>query len=383
MKHFALAAAALLAAFTSSCSSRSTSVTAGTSDADSVLTILAGSYTAPGDTALRLLRFNPADTTLTVIGGTDRIPNASYITLAPSGNIYVASEGDSATALITAMRPGPEGTFPTIINKLPVGSAAPCYISVSPDGTFAVTADYFGATSSLFGIDPATGALTGLLRRITFSGSGPVPDRQDTPHPHCATFTPDGRFLIVNDLGTDRVNLFPLSPAGASEPVDTAAARHIPMPPATGPRHMVFNSRADRAYLIGEISDSVTVFSYDGSTLTPIQHIAADTAQAHGAADIHLSPDGRHLYASLRLKHEGIATFAVDSVSGLLTLLDHTPTLSHPRNFLITPSGRFLIVAAKNADAVQVFARNPATGLLTPTSTQLAIPSPVCLKIIP
>ena len=136
------------------------------------------------------------------------------------------------------------------------------------------------------------------------------------------------------------------------------------------------------AYLINEISDSVTVLRYNGHTLEPVQYIAADTAEAHGAGDIHLSPDGRHLYVSLRLRHEGIATFAVDEATGLLTLKGHTPTGGHPRNFAISPGGRLMLVACRDANAVEIYAIDPATGMPAPTGRRIDVPRPVCVKFL-
>ncbi len=345
-------------------------------------TIMAGSYTEPGDTALRLLHFDPADSSLTVIDGTTEVPNASYMAQATrSGMIYVVSEGDSMHSRITALRPAGKHSMPSIACTLPVGSAAPCYVSVSPDERYVVTADYNGGTATIFGIS-STGMLTPVKQRLRFTGSGPVAGRQDTPHPHCATFTPDGRFLLVNDLCTDRINMFPVAQEDSDSLVITDQATQVQLPAGAGPRHIVFNAKGNIAYLINEISDTVTVLDYNKKTLIPRQHLAADTALAHGAGDIQLSPDLRNLYASLRLKHEGIATFDVNTRTGEIRYKGHTPTAAHPRNFLITPDGLFLLVACKNDGIVQVFSRNPASGALTDTGHSLKIPGVVCLKTV-
>lgn len=363
-----------------SCGNRQKSDTLQAGEPEAELSVLVGSYTEPGDTALQLLSFDPVEGTLRHLDGSKEIANASYFDQSPSGMIYVASEGDSATARITAINPDGPGRTPRYVSSHPVGSGAPCYVSVSPDGRFVVTADYAGGTASVFRI-AQDGAVKPLVQRIRFKGSGPVAGRQDTPHPHCVTFTPDNKFMIVDDLGTDYVNIFAVA-ENADTLAVTPAVDRVKLPGASGPRHIVFNSKGNMAYLINEISDSVTVFSYSAGRLKPVQAIAADTVGAHGAGDIHLSPDGRHLYASLRLKNDGIATFAVDSVTGLLTHLGHTPSLPHPRNFAIAPDGRFLLVASKNGDAIQIFSRDPATGQLKDTGKRYDIKSPVCVKFI-
>ena len=97
-----------------------------------------------------------------------------------------------------------------------------------------------------------------------------------------------------------------------------------------------------------------------------------------GSADIHLSPDGRFLYASNRLKEDGISTFEV-AEGGELRKIDYTHTGRHPRNFTLTPAGDYLLVAVRDDDRIEVFRRDAATGVLTATCVTLDISRPVCL----
>ena len=109
--------------------------------------------------------------------------------------------------------------------------------------------------------------------------------------------------------------------------------------------------------------------------------ITADDSHARGSADIHLTPDGRFLYASNRLQGDGIAIFSVDKESGMLTRAGYQATARHPRNFAITPNGRFLLCACRDADTIQVFAIDPDTGMLSDTSHDIHVPHPVCIAI--
>ena len=109
--------------------------------------------------------------------------------------------------------------------------------------------------------------------------------------------------------------------------------------------------------------------------------VTADDRHARGSADIHLTPDGRFLYASNRLQGDGIAIFSVDKESGTLTRAGYQPTARHPRNFAITPNGRFLLCACRDADTIQVFAIDPDTGMLSDTSHDIHVPHPVCIAI--
>ena len=204
-------------------------------------------------------------------------------------------------------------------------------------------------------------------------------ERQSQPHLHCVEFTPDGKFLVANDLGTDKIHVFPLDSDGKP---DEKAGFDVNLEAASGPRHICFSKDGRFAYLINEISGKVTALSYDGKTLTPIQHIESDTVNAQGSADIHLSPDGKFLYASNRLKADGIAIFSVDGETGLLTKAGYQLTGIHPRNFVLTPDGRYLLVACRDSNLVQIFERNEKTGLLVDTGKRIETSKPVCLKFI-
>lgn len=350
----------------------------GTADGGSCHTLLIGSYCYPGDSALRVYSFNEADTSAELLYALP-VDNASYFTQSPDLTVYAVTERGDSDSFISALRSDPSSDTLRVIGRSQTGSAGSCYVAVSPDGRFAVTANYSGGSISVFPLDSC--GLPGTPQLIRFEGHGPIKGRQDTSHPHCITFTPDGRLMLVDDLGTDCIHTFPL-PGGADSIAPAIPADDIILPPASGPRHLVFNRRGDTAYLINEISDSVTVLRYDGRSLTPVQHIAADTASAHGAGDIALSHDGRRLYASLRLRHEGIATFDVDTVTGLLTHKAHTPAVGHPRQFTLSPDGSLLLVACRDANAVLIFTLDPHTGIPTPTGRPIPVPSPVCTKFI-
>lgn len=127
----------------------------------------------------------------------------------------------------------------------------------------------------------------------------------------------------------------------------------------------------------------VTVLDYDGKTLSPVQYELADTLNAAGSGDIHLSRDGRFLYASNRLKGDGLAIFSVDPDSGLISKIGYQPTGPHPRNFLITPDDRYVLVACRDSNAIEIYARDVASGLLTPTGRKINTPHPVCLTLLP
>ena len=126
-------------------------------------------------------------------------------------------------------------------------------------------------------------------------------------------------------------------------PIPHASLEAVGIEADSGPRHLTFSPNGKFAYLITELSGKVIAFSYDDGRLEQIQTITADTVAARGSADIHLSPDGKYLYASNRLKEDGIAIFAVNPENGTLAKVGYQPTGIHPRNFNITPNGKYLL----------------------------------------
>ena len=119
---------------------------------------------------------------------------------------------------------------------------------------------------------------------------------------------------------------------------------------------------------------------YDKGNLTPVQSVETDTLHASGSADIHITPDGRFLYASNRLKGDGIAIFSIDPANGQLTKVGYQLTGVYPRNFVITPNGKFLLCACRDSNVVQVYEIDKQSGLLRDTEKDIRVSKPVCLK---
>ena len=145
-------------------------------------------------------------------------------------------------------------------------------------------------------------------------------------------------------------------------------------------RYLIFSKDGKYAYLINELSGKVIAFTYSDGRLNEIQTIVADTIQARGSADIHLSPDGKYLYASNRLKEDGIAIFEVNLEKGTLAKVGYQLTGLHPRHFNITPNGKFLLVACRDSNMIQVFERDTVSGLLKNTGKNIKMSKPVCIQ---
>ncbi len=338
--------------------------------AQEMLTMIVGTYTDKGSKGIYSYQFNQLTGEATPLDSLSMI-NPSYLTVSRNGRyIYAVSETDDNRASLSAIRL--KGGSMKLLNTEPTAGKAPCYVAVN--GKTALTANYSGGSMSVFQLNE-NATHPKLACRFLGSVGGPDMTRLDMPHVHCACFTPDGKYVLATDFSADRILSYRLQNGRV---VANGVAAGVSAD--SGPRHITFSPDGRFAYLMSELSGKVTVFSYLDGRLQVLQEIVSDSVGARGGADIHLSPDGRFLYSSNRLKADGIAIFAVDSNTGLLTPAGYQLTGVHPRHFNMTPNGRFLLCACRDSHKIQVFQRDEKSGLLKDIHKDVLLSMPVCVQ---
>ena len=344
--------------------------------------MLVGTYTsAEGSKGIYVYRFD-TDTGVSDSVSMVEVANPSYLVFSPNEQfVYSVGENgeDDSYAHVFSFDKS-NGQLKLIDSQLTFGSS-PAYITLDAQGNNVITANYGGGSISQFNVN-TNGTLSPLSNLFEFEGSGEDPVRQKQPHLHSVRYSPDGMFMFATDLGTDKIyryktitSVFEGQPALLKN--DTAVFQ---TPAGTGPRHFDYHPNGLYFYLLGEISGEVIVYDYNMGDLQQKQRILSDTVGAQGSADIHVSPNGRFLYASNRLEADGIAIFAIDSQDGTLTREGYQLTAKHPRNFAITPNGKFLLVAGRDDNVIEVYSIDKKTGLLTNTNQDILIDKPVCIK---
>lgn len=300
------------------------------------------------------------------------LSNASYLTFdAARSIVYAVSENGVPDAEVAAFSfDAGKGVFTPLGSRVKVGGD-PCYIET--DGTFVLTADYSGGTMSVIPLD-SDGKMQESIQSYSGSIGGPDAERQQAPHVHTARFSPDGKHIYATDFSADRLLRFDLE-----DGIIKASDESYHVHPSYGPRHIEFSPDGSRLYVLGELSGDITVFALEQGRLRELQVVTADRVAERASADIHLSPDGRFLYASCRRKNDGIAVFRVLE-DGTLEDAGYVNTGLHPRNFAITPNGKFLLCACRDSDAVEVYAISQENGFLSDTGERITISMPVCLK---
>ena len=345
--------------------------------------MLVGVYTSGSSKGVYVYRFDEETGAAEYISEIQAI-NPSYLAVSADER-FVYSVGESGRdAVAYAFSFDKKIGRLNLLNTQPINSSGPCYINTDRAGRFVVTANYSGGTVSVFPLS-ADGSLQPVAKVFEFEGTGPVANRQEKPHLHCAVFSPDRKYLFTPDLGSDQIHKFTIGDATPFLTIGNTNAYKIE--PGSGPRHLTFHPNGKYAYLINELSGTVTVFHYVDGRLEPVQYIASDTSEGignKGSADIHVSPDGKFLYASNRANTNNIAIFSINDADGKLTLVGFQPTGKHPRNFSITPNGKYLLAASRDSNLIQVFVIDRKTGLLKEDSSKqiTEIDSPVCIKFI-
>ena len=316
-------------------------------------------------------------------------PNPTFLAWHPDGRtLYALGEsgmvnGKPGGALVAFRYDAAAGTLTPLATE-PTGGNSLAHVGVDATGRTAAVISYQGSQVASFPLasNGKPGARTSL---ITHTGPlGPHTKRQDKPHPHSVTFSPDNRFVYVCDLGLDRIYHYSLNLAAGT----LTAAGETATKPGAGPRHSKFSADGKFFYVINELDSTVAAYAAEAASgaLTPLQISSTLPAGFTGeniCAEIRLSPDGRFAYGSNR-GHDSLAVFARDPAQGTLSLVEIVPTGGkHPRNFNLSPDGRWLVCGNRDTNNVAVFRVDAITGRLTLAGQPVKVPQAVCVLFAP
>jgi len=350
--------------------------------------VFVGTYTEPegsrseGIYAYRMDSSSGKLTFETVLKG---IVNPAFLAIHPrQGFLYAVNEVQSfagqAGGGVSAISIHSTSGGLSLLNDQFSHGEDPCYVSVEQNGRFALIANYSSGSVAMFPIQ-TDGRLGPATEVIQHSGSSVHPERQTGPHAHCILPDPTNRFAIVADLGLDKILIYRMDLEGGK----LHKHAEVDVQAGAGPRHLTFHPNGQYAYLINELNATLTGYRYhvDAGTFEELQTVPALLEDFKGenlCADLHVSPDGKYLYASNR-GHDSIVCFLIDENTGRLTYRNHTPTGGRePRNFAISPDGDFLLVANQKTHNIVTFKIDPGTGQLFKTGHEVEVSMPVCLK---
>ncbi len=332
-----------------------------------------GTYTPNGE-GIYLYSFDREKISFEQIDISASKKSPTFLAFHPSGQVlYAADEG---AGMIEAYKIDAATGKLSPVGEKPAHGNGPCHISVDPKARFVYVSNYGSGDLAVYHLnkDGSFGELADTIQNV---GTG-----NQKPHMHSIIPSADGKFIYASDLGVDKIFIYAVDKVSGK--LSPAKTPFVELAKGAGPRHFEIHPNGKYAYSAAELNNTVTVYERDpkSGVLTAVQIIPmlpeGFTAKS-SAADIHLSPDARFLYASNR-GHESIVIYQVDSQTGRLSPVGHENTGGkHPRNFLMDKQGEFLMVANKDSDNIVVFSRDKVSGKLTNTGKELQVPNPVCI----
>ena len=308
---------------------------------------------------------------------TENILNPSYLTISNDTKfVYSVSEKDKKSTASAFKFDSKSGKIDLINSEFSKGQNG-CYII--NDEKNIITANYSSGSISVFGKN-RDGSIAEVKQVVQHTGKSINEKRQDAPHAHMVFFSPDKKYVLANDLGTDKVYVYQYDKNSSS--TNLVLKSDVEVKPGSGPRHLIFSKEGEYVYVLQELDGTITSFQYAKGILKKVSEttvVASDFKGDVGAADIHISPDGKFLYATNRGTANDISAFKIEK-NGILKFVQRTSTLGKgPRNFAIDPTGNYLLVGHQYSNDIVIFKRDKKTGSITATGKKIELCSPVCL----
>lgn len=313
------------------------------------------------------------------------VNSPGFLALSPNGrHLYATARLGDQGGGVAAFRVSEDTQSLAPINRQAIGDGGAAHLAVDHTGTLLFTAQYGGGSVAVFPLagDGAIGARTQLIEH---TGSGPNAARQQGPHPHWVGVSPDNRFLLVPDLGADRIFVYAIDhEQGLLRPNGFGQA-----PAGAGPRHLKFHPNGRFVFVLNELDLTVSTFDFDAHS-GALSHKSVATSLPpslweipNKASEIRVHPSGRFVYTANR-GHDSITAFRVNPDSGGLTLIEREAIRgAWPRNFNIDPSGQWLVACGRYSGTLSVFAIDPARGDLKFNGHVAQAPAPICALFHP
>jgi 6-phosphogluconolactonase len=346
--------------------------------------LFVGTQTAKGSSkGIYAYSWDAASGELKQLGLAAATDNPTFLALSPNRKyLYAANEEQNGNVSAFAVDAAAAKLAP--INVVSAGGSGTCHVATDHTGQAVFCANYSGGSASSFHVE-ADGKLSDAVSHFQYSGHGPDASRQEAPHAHRVTVSPENHFLLVNDLGLDCIHVYKLDAATAklvpNDPPQWNAA------PGAGPRALRFHPNGKWAYCVLEMASEVEVLAWDGKTgtLTSLQKnslVPEGYKGDHTGAEIVFDRAGNFAYAADRFDNV-IVSFKVDPETGKLTLLGHAAYGGKtPRHIALDPTDRWLLIANQDSDTISVRRRDTKTGLIAETGKDFNLSKPQCLVFV-
>lgn len=308
----------------------------------------------------------------------------AYFVIHPDGrHLYTCNSGSPGG--VSAYTIEPRTGALTLLNRQLAGGGDTSYISLDRTNRYVLAANYDGGNIAVFALKP-DGSIGDWTAFVQHTGKSVDPQRQTHAYAHAIVVSPDNRYVLVPDLGVDKLFVYRFDEkTGALTPHTPA---FVTVPPGSGPRHVKFHPNGRWVYLINEMGSIVIGYEWDAAkgTLTEFQTVStlpADFKAANACAEVEIHPNGKFLYGTNR-GHDSLAAFSIDATNGRLTPIQHVSSAGKtPRNFAFDPTGKWIVCTNHASNNAVVFRVDDTTGKLTQQGEPISVPAPFCERFLP
>lgn len=340
-----------------------------------------GTYTKGESQGIYTFTLDTQQSKITNVKVAAHLSNPTYLNISQDNQYLYSVTKEGEAGGIAAFSINNQSADLTFINSQVLDGAPPCHVSLDRKNQFVFSTNYHKGSVESYLISQENGSINPPASIIKHEGSGPDP-RQEKPHTHFAGTTPDEKYLVVVELGSDQLITYTIAKDGKLTELSRLAVN-----PGSGPRHLVFHPNKKFAYVMTEFSSEVIVlrFNAEEGSFTEVQAtttLPEDFKENNQGSAIHISSDGRFVYAGNR-GHNSIAVFNVNVETGELHFVEHTSTEGEwPRDFALDPTEKFVVASNQESSSLVLYARDMETGKLTLLQSDISVPDPVCIKFL-
>ena len=357
---------------------------AGTTEPAETIKFYVGSSNGDLSHSIYLCELNPADGAFAVLDSFAGARAASYLDLSTGGKYLFAINQDPwnqetghSTVSSFAVEPGTLAL--EAINSQSSEGSGICHIHCSEEGDYIFAANYGSGHATALPVNE-NGEIAPASSVVIAEGAGIAGSRQNGPHAHQVMLDPGQNFLLVPDLGANKVMIYAFdAESGVLSP--NPAQAFFELAPEAGPRHLAFHPDGLSLYIVNELNSTLTACSYNSAdgTITELNTLSTVEAAHEGMkypAAVRVHPNGRYVYASTRGENSCITTFEInkDGSVSRIQVMEQVP--NWPRDFNVDPSGKYMLVAGERSDEIRLYHIDSESGMLSETAGMLKLSAP-------
>jgi 6-phosphogluconolactonase len=341
-----------------------------------ISTYLIGTYTESRNQGIELLSFNEENMQISSKVIASAIKDPSFLITNRAKTLIFSVEG-IADGKVNVFGFNQISQNLTLINKANSFGNSPCYLALDNSDRFLAVANYSSGNFSIYEVD----SLGGLhfKQSIQHHGGNTNKFRQENAYVHSMVFHPNGKQLLVADLGADKIYIYDVN-FSSKKPIIPANPAYFEVASGTGPRHMLIHPNGKTLYIVHELTGEIGTYHYKNGDITHVKTLSLTTPKFNGdvqAAEVRMSSDGKFVYVSNRGTANDISVFETSKEGDLCLIQQISTGGKTPRNFNISLNGRYLVVANQESDEIRIFKRDVFTGRLTLTDATMKINKPV------